>query len=363
MSQAARPSVAENAEWADRCLHWASQAHGPDRRRPLRQREQAPLILGGHGISLRIDGGSLLINNGFTHYPQTRETYRFFRGDLSLPSRIILLDGNGTISLDVLSWLAEQDVPFVRIDWQGHTQTVIGNSGYAANPYRVAWQVESRADPQKRLAFSIDLVSRKIEGCIRTLEKVVRRSTAWEKAMERAYVDLTKLECDPPGDIVSLRALEAGSAAGYFRAWRAVPLKWLGTGRKAVPYSWHTIGSRTSIYKTAGNRNAAHPVNAMLNYAYAALESQVRIKLVGEGYDPTQGIMHETREGSSAFVFDMMEPERPKVDRAVLEFLRAHPLHAADFTIRSDGVCRLNPDMAQNLVRLASSNGRTVRRR
>jgi hypothetical protein len=38
--------------------------------------------------------------------------------------------------------------------------------------------------------------------------------------------------------------------------------------------------------------------------------------------------MHESREGSSAFVFDLMEPERPKV-------------------IRSDGVCRLNPEMAR----------------
>ncbi|MBV9741162.1 MAG: CRISPR-associated endonuclease Cas1, partial [Hyphomicrobiales bacterium] len=179
------------------------------------------------------------------------------------------------------------------------------------------------------IPFSIDLVSQKIEGYIRTLEKAVSRSPAWETAMERAYADLTKLECDPPRDIVSLRALEAGSAAAYFRTWRAVPLKWLGTGRKAIPDFWRSIGSRTSLYKTAGNRNAAHPVNAMINYAYAALESEVRIKLVSEGYDPTQGIMHETREGSSAFVFDIMEPERPKVDQAVLEFVRANPLRPA----------------------------------
>ena len=30
------------------------------------------------------------------------------------------------------------------------------------------------------------------------------------------------------------------------------------------------------------------------------------------------GIMHYDRDGAPAFVFDMMEPERPKVDRAVL---------------------------------------------
>jgi hypothetical protein len=122
-----------------------------------------------------------------------------------------------------------------------------------------------------------------------------------------------------------------------------------GRGRH-IPVSWQVVGSRTSLYKVAGNRNAAHPVNAMLNYAYAVLESQVRIQAVSDGFDPTRGIMHETREGSSAFVFDMMEPERPKVDRAVLEFVKANPLHAADFTIRSDGVCRLNPEMARRLV-------------
>jgi CRISPR/Cas system-associated endonuclease Cas1 len=85
----------------------------------------------------------------------------------------------------------------------------------------------------------------------------------------------------------------------------------------------------------------------MLNYAYAILDSQIRIQLVSEGYDPTLGIMHESREGSSAFVFDIMEPERPKVDRRILEFVRKHTLHAADFVIQSDGVCRLNPAMAR----------------
>jgi hypothetical protein len=42
-----------------------------------------------------------------------------------------------------------------------------------------------------------------------------------------------------------------------------------------------------------------------------------------------------------AFVFDLMEPERPKVDSVVLAFLKSEALHPADFTIREDGVARL----------------------
>jgi hypothetical protein len=59
-------------------------------------------------------------------------------------------------------------------------------------------------------------------------------------------------------------------------------------------------------------------------YAYAALESEIRIKAISDGYDPTIGIMHEGSDGSSKFIFDLMEPERPKVDRAVLDFVKGY---------------------------------------
>jgi CRISP-associated protein Cas1 len=273
---------------------------------------------------------------------QKQEAYRFFKGGLATPPRIVMLDGNGSISFDVLSSLSEQNVPLIRTDWQGNVQSVLANTGYAANPYRLEWQLETRADPRQRMAFCIDLIKRKIDSCINTLEKSIRRSPAWEQAIKRAYADLTRLECDPLHDVVSLRALEAGSAAAYFKAWREVLLQWRGLNQRPIPESWHRIGSRTSLFKLVGNRNAAHPINATLNYAYGILESQIRIKSVAEGYDPTLGIMHESREGSSAFVFDMMEPERPKVDCSILEFVKSHTFHAADFVIQSDGVCRLN---------------------
>jgi CRISPR-associated endonuclease Cas1 len=314
------------------------------------------LVLAGHGASLRIDSGSLLVRNGLTHYPQQRELFRFFRGDASLPSRIVLLDCTGTLSFDVLGWLGEQNIPLVRIDWRGNVQTVVSNAGYASNQHRLDWQTETRADPAKRMEFCIDLISKKIEGCIKVLEKSVRRSGDWEKAMGRAYADLTRLECDPPTDIVTLRGLEAGCAAAYFRSWRAIPIKWIATGRRPVPDFWRAVGRRrASPYKVTGNRNARDPINAMLNYGYAALESEIRIRAVTEGYDPSRGIMHDRKESPSGFIFDMMEPERPRVDRAVLEFVKANPLHPADFTIRADGVCRLNPEMARAIAQAVSA--------
>jgi CRISP-associated protein Cas1 len=51
-----------------------------------------------------------------------------------------------------------------------------------------------------------------------------------------------------------------------------------------------------------------------------------------------------------AFVFDLMEPERPKVDRAVLSFLKPEVLHPTDSMNRKDGVVRLNPELPRRIV-------------
>ena len=106
----------DDREWSERSLHWLQGGAGKLRRdkRVRRQPSRDPLILAGHGVSLQIEAGTLLVRNGFTHYPQKQETYRFFKGDADLPPRIIMLDGSGSITFDVLTWLNEQKVPLVK---------------------------------------------------------------------------------------------------------------------------------------------------------------------------------------------------------------------------------------------------------
>jgi CRISPR-associated protein Cas1 len=345
----------DDIAWATRSGMWQSRVKKASGRRTKRAKAQPALVLAGHGVSLRVENGALTIQYGFTHYPQKREIIRYFRGDVALPERIILLDGSGSISFDVLSWLAEQKISLIRIDWKGDILCVAGASGYSANPFRVRWQLETRENPEQRNEFCRSIIMRKIEAAIIALEKSIPRSDKWERAMRSAYAALSRLEENPPETISELRALEANCAASYFRSWVGMPIKWRGTSRRPIPENWHFIGERSSPYHLAGNRNAAHPVNAILNYAYATLESEIRIKAISEGYDPTIGIMHEGSDGSSKFIFDLMEPERPRVDRAVLDFVRGYVFDPADFVIRTDGVCRLNPEMARMVVAKVSA--------
>jgi len=55
-------------------------------------------------------------------------------------------------------------------------------------------------------------------------------------------------------------------------------------------------------------------------------------------------------KNAPAFAFDLIKPERQKVDRAVLDFVMGHVLDPADFITRTDGICRLNPEMARLVV-------------
>jgi CRISPR-associated endonuclease Cas1 len=336
----------DDTAWADRCEYWTGfPAEKKNRGRPPRHSDR-PLILTGHGVRLRVDQGCLLVKSGFTHYPQAVEEYRFFPADRQKPARIIIIDGNGSISLDVLSWLTTHDIPLVRLDWRGNVATVLSNN-YGPDHKLVHRQLQAQARP---LPIAISLIVQKLKNCIATLQ-VLPPNERLQTAIGRISADVKELSRTPPKSLKALRGIEGRSALLYFSAWRYLRIKWKGLGRRPIPSDWHWIGPRTSANNIKGsNREASHPVNAILNYAYAILESHVRIEIISRGYDPTIGYLHAFEKYRAALVCDLMEPLRPIVDRVVLKLVQSQTFQRADFTIHKEGVCRLNPEMAKQIV-------------
>jgi CRISP-associated protein Cas1 len=99
------------------------------------------------------------------------------------------------------------------------------------------------------------------------------------------------------------------------------------------------------------SNHARHPSNAMLNYGYAMLISQVRTELVAAGCDPTIGFAHCRSWNPIPLIYDLMEPLRPVVDKKILEFALGHTFTPGDFTISNKGGCRLYPQMAKVVAR------------
>jgi CRISPR-associated protein Cas1 len=130
-----------------------------------------------------------------------------------------------------------------------------------------------------------------------------------------------------------------------------MPLKWATADRHRILPHWLTIRARSSpLSHEAAARHAVDPVNAVLKYAYAVLEGQIRQALSAAGFALACGFLHADRRGRDALVYDLMELARPAVDDRVLSFLQATRLHAGDFTRVSDRSCRLHLQLARAVV-------------
>ena len=334
--------------WAERGRYWQEQVEpGTEEAIFYRRQERKPLVLAGHGLRLRIHRGTLLVTHGFTHHPQKAREERFFPGDPQLPSRIILLSADGSISLDVARWLSEQRVPLVMLDYRGKVVSVLGSETTAADLELRRAQIEALTNG-RGLRLASALIEQKLTASLDTLA-TLPASVAQESAIDRVTSLLHRLRSKPPATIDELRLLEAWAAISYFAAWRAIELRWKGTARKPIPPEWRRIGMRQEVLRRR-NRNAHHPVNALLNYGYAVLESQVRIAIAEAGLDPSIGYLHVCQAGRDSLVYDLMEPYRPQVDREVLALVRSQAFTPRDFVIDSNGVCRLHPELARMIA-------------
>jgi CRISP-associated protein Cas1 len=363
--RARQSPIAANASdaYAQRCAFWAAESQ-PKQSRRLRERETNALILTGHGLSLRVDKGSLFVRDGYTHYPAKIREWRFFNSALDIPPTIVVIDGSGEITMDAIDWLARHRVPLVRVRWDGQFTSIVTSGGQAANASKVHWQQKTRDNSRARLAFATDLIRQKANNTLSTLQEYMPRSPIWDKACKNIETRTDLLKREPPRTFAHLLGIEGSIAAEYFRVWCGLSIKWKPLKRYPIPSGWGTYRSRVALrhgirLRSDGggyNRGATHPVNAMLNYAYAVLIAQTQIRLIVEGYDPTIGVMHEKRalRGiNPGFALDHMEPMRPVVDRAVLQLIDTVTFTGADFSIQHDGVCRLNPDLARRVSQLA----------
>jgi len=153
--------------------------------------------------------------------------------------------------------------------------------------------------------------------------------------------------------------IEAQAASAYWSAWRTLPLNFPKKDLPRVPEHWRSFGTRISPL-SGSPRLAVTPGCAMMNYAYALLESEVSLAARAVGLDASMGIFHADQPNRDSLACDLMEPVRPQVDAYLLEWITTQPLKREWFFEQRDGSARLMASLTERLAETAPTWARAV---
>ena len=305
------------------------------------------VTLFGYGIDVRVDHGHLLIQDGIAGDRRRARIPRVAHG----LKRLVVIGSDGMVSFAALRWLADQDAAFVMLDRNGSLLAATGPVRPSDAKLRRAQALAAQSGAGVQIAQ--ELISRKLAG----QEQVAR-----EKLRDLVTADaIVRFRSALPNTtrLGEIRMLESKAAATYWSAWRNLPISFPKNDLIRVPDHWRTFDTRKSPL-SGSPRLAANPVNAMLNYLYALLESEARLAAAALGLDPGLGVLHADTPARDSLACDLMEAIRPDVDAYVLDWVLSQPLRREWFFEQRDGNCRLMASFAIRLTETAHIWARAI---
>lgn len=136
-------------------------------------------------------------------------------------------------------------------------------------------------------------------------------------------------------DLAQIRGMEGIGAADYFSVFGTL------------------VTNPEFAFIDRNRRPPRDPINAMLSFGYALLQSIVENAVYRAGLDPHLGALHAPGHGAPGLVFDLMEEFRPlAVDSVVIDLVNHRAIGLADFR-----VIRAGPTGEEILGAEAESSG------
>ena len=259
--------------------------------------------------------------------------------DYFLPKDLkqIIINGKGAITFDAIELLSDNDVDVIAIDWRGNIK------------YRLSSMEHNNVEIRKQQYYALNdkrsgyLAKKFIESKIKN-QKATLTTLAKSKNEKNFLINqrdklnnllkaLENIEIKPSDKIRSdIFGIEGIASHEYWLAFR------------------YLIDDEYSFLKRSG-RGATDPVNAMLNYSYAILASEVLKSLHTSGLDPYAGFLHSDRYARKSLVFDLMEEFRQQiVDKSVLKLINRNQIEKDDFEYR-EGMMYIHEDCRKLLIK------------
>ena len=308
-----------------------------------------PLLITGFGTSINVDKRKLIITNKLKG---TR--LEFYPHKINHDG--IIIDGHtGNITFEAMRWLSKHNINLTLLNWNGQLLANVMPEQPKSGKLRIK-QYQKYLDSEARFEIAQKIVQCKVEHSMNLLEELSRFYES---------VDIAKIrKAAEKEDLFLLQIMNNSKKQDISKS-----IKQLMTyeGRIAGIYHDNLTGIFNELYpefnftgrknkSNSRNYNASDEINALLNYGYAILESEIRKGINSIGLDYSIGFLHEISQSRTPLVYDIQELFRWLIDISVIELLEEKKIKKSNFIITENYHIRLGEDVAKLLIEKINSN-------
>ena len=307
------------------------------------------LLITGFGTSINVDKRKLIITN---RLKDTR--LEFYPHKISHDG--IIIDGHtGNITFEAMRWLSKHNINLTLLNWNGQLLANMIPEQPKSGKLRIK-QYQKYLNSTNRFEIALKIVQVKVEHSLNLLEELSKfyESVDISKVMKLAEKeDLFLLDTmknsenqDISKSIKQLMTYEGRIARIYHDNLTAI--------FNHLSPEFNFIGRKNK--SSSRNYNASDEINALLNYGYAILESEIRKAINGIGLDYSIGFLHEINQSRTPLVYDVQESFRWLIDVSVLQLLEENKIKKSDFIITENYHTRLGEGVAKLFIEKINSN-------
>jgi CRISPR-associated protein Cas1 len=271
---------------------------------------KSPILSLSAGGGLRVQRGALIVFDD--------ERTLTYSKAAKPPLAIILSTVGGFVSMEAVRFCARARVAIVSLDRAHGFVSIIGGSP-KANATLLRAQVRADPIPIARTIVVAKIAASRRVGALADADRYMS-----------GLASATTLD--------QVRIVEAQAARV---AWPDPPsLRWYAG---AIPADWRSPWLMRARLDAKGKRGARHPINAMLNAAFAVTAGRLSAYLAATGLSPAIGFLHADKLGRWSLAWDAIEPLRPQIEARLFRFAGRERFASSDFVRASDGSLRLAP--------------------
>ncbi|MDH5463949.1 MAG: CRISPR-associated endonuclease Cas1 [Nitrosopumilus sp.] len=308
-----------------------------------------PLLISGFGTSINVDKRKLIITN---RLKGTR--LEFYPHKINHDG--IIIDGHtGNITFEAMRWLMKHNINLTLLNWNGQLLANVMPEQPKSGKLRVK-QYQKYLDSENRFEIALKIVQCKVEHSLNLLEK-----------LSRFYSSIDIVSIRKSAEKEDLCLLDIMKNSNKQEVSKSIKRLMTYEGRIAGIYHENLTAIFNQLYpefnftgrknkSNSRNHNASDEINALLNYGYAILESEIRKGINSVGLDYSIGFLHEINQSRTPLVYDVQELFRWLIDVSIIQLLEEKKIKKSDFIITENYHTRLGEDVAKLLIEKINSN-------